>query len=358
MSAILPSEKATHGGMAIQDRGQERDAFVRLDPSGFHIRHPPAPHKLDAYITPDDQLFQTIHMGAAVIDHSKYQIAVDGLVERPFAITLEELKRMPQTSITAFHECYGSPLKPPTEACLRIGNVKWTGVKLSYVLDLAGHRASKDPQFVWSEGLDRGSFAGVEADRYQKDLPMDKAMRPEVLVAYKMNDEALSKERGGPVRLVVPGYFGTNSTKWLCRLSIHGERAPGPYTTAFYNEKDSTDPAGQKVRPVWHVEVNSMITRPEPNEVVKCSEIVVEGWAWSDEGVEVVQVSGDGGKNWQKAGVQERFEYGWQRFTTTLTLPLGHQSIVARATSFSGQQQPLSGHRNHVHQIDVTVEES
>jgi DMSO/TMAO reductase YedYZ molybdopterin-dependent catalytic subunit len=354
MSAKLQADAKTPEMKTIQDVGKERHAFVRLDPSGFYIRHPPAPHELDAFITPDDQLFQTIHMGAAVIDHEKYQLVIDGLVERPFAITLDELKHMPQTSITAFHECFGSPLKPPTDACLRIGNVRWTGVRLSYLLDLAGCRLIGRPQYVWSEGLDRGTFAGVEADRYQKDLPIDKALRPEVLVAYEMNGEALSKERGGPVRLVVPGYFGTNSTKWLCRLSVRGERAPGPYTTTFYNVRD---PDGQTTRPVWRVEVNSMIVRPKPHEIVKSSDVVVEGWAWSDEGIKLVEVSGDGGESWRKAQIQDRFDYAWQRFTTTLNLPPGRRSIVARATSFPGRQQPLSGHRNHVHRIEVDVEE-
>ena len=349
----VTEDAVSHGD--LPEEGKEREAFVRLDPNGFQIRHPPPPHELDSYITPDDKLFQTIHMGAAVINHSCYQLVVDGLVERPFAITLDELKHLPPTSITAFHECYGSPLKPPTEACWRIGNVRWTGVRLSHLLDLAGFGPCEEQRFVWSEGLDRGSFAGVDADRYQKDLPISKALRPEVLVAYEINGEPLSKERGGPVRLVVPGYFGTNSTKWLCKLSVQAKRAPGPYTTTFYNEKDPMNPQGHKMRPVWQVEINSMIVRPKPDEVCMSSEVQVKGWAWSDNGVREVEVSSNDGKTWQNARVDVSIEYGWQEFEATLQLQRGHHTIIARATSFSGAQQPLAGRRNHVHRVTLEV---
>jgi DMSO/TMAO reductase YedYZ molybdopterin-dependent catalytic subunit len=335
--------------------GFERDAFLRLDPSGFYIRHPPPPHELNTYMTPDDKLFQTIHMGAAIIDPNLYKIVIDGLVIRPYAITFSDLQHMPRSSITAFHECYGSPLKPPIEACLRVGNVTWTGVKLSHLLSLAGLPPSTDNLFVWSSGLDRGTFAGIHADRYQKDIPMTKALASEVLVAYEMNGEPLSKERGGPARLVVPGYFGTNSAKWLCRLEVRAERAPGPYTTTFYNERDPDGPSGKATRPVWGVDVNSMIVKPEPGEIVQGPGVLVEGWAWSEDGVRSVSVSGDGGINSHLTTVYPRFEFGWQRFEATLKLEPGRHCIVARATCVSGHKQPLEGRRNHVHCVEMHV---
>jgi DMSO/TMAO reductase YedYZ molybdopterin-dependent catalytic subunit len=92
-----------------------RKACLGLDPEGFFVRYPPTPHQLTSFITPDDQLFQTIHMGAAVIDLSLHLITIDGLVKRPFTLSLAQLRRFLTTSITAFHECYGSPVKPPTE---------------------------------------------------------------------------------------------------------------------------------------------------------------------------------------------------------------------------------------------------
>lgn len=87
--------------------GAEREAFLYLDPPSFHIRHPPPPHELNAFITEDDDLFQTIHMGGAVVDSDKFILIVDGLVERSFALTMSQLRSLPSKTVTSFHECYG-----------------------------------------------------------------------------------------------------------------------------------------------------------------------------------------------------------------------------------------------------------
>jgi DMSO/TMAO reductase YedYZ molybdopterin-dependent catalytic subunit len=172
-----------------------------------------------------------------------------------------------------------------------------------------------------------------------------------------MNGEPLSKERGGPVRLVVPGWYGTNSTKWLSKLSLQTSRAPGPYAAVLYNEKDPADPEGNKMRPVWEVQVNSMITKPTDSTVVKRSKVEVEGWAWSHDGVVMVEVSTDDGGSWVKGVVGKKEDQAWQRFTATIDLGQGGYRLVARATSEGGLRQPLTGRRNHVHRIAVDVED-
>ncbi|EXJ58532.1 hypothetical protein A1O7_05958 [Cladophialophora yegresii CBS 114405] len=340
-----------------EQHGSERDALETIDPAGFFIRHPPKPHELEAELTDEAQLFQTIHMGAAVVDEKRWRLVVDGLVERPFTVSFAQLRSMPRTTITAFHECYGSPITPPTHATWRIGNVKWTGVRLSDLLKLA--RPKPQARFIWSQGLDAGSFAGVSADRYEKDLPLEKAQSPEVLIAYEMNGERLTKKRGGPVRMVVPLYFGTNSTKWLCRLSVQDRRASGPFTTTFYNEVDPTDPTGQKMRPVWMVEPNSMIVRPEPGAILQGPEIEIAGRAWGCQEIEVVDISIDGGESWLPCPVVDlhgREEFEWQLFRATPSVPKpGKYKLVARARDTKGLFQPLAGRRNHVHMVQVEV---
>lgn len=330
---------------------EERNAFIELSPSGFFIRHPPKPHLLQDFITPDEHLFQTIHMGAAVVDTEKWRLVVDGLVERSFSLDLKTLLELPQKSVTAFHECYGSPLKPPVDNVWRIGNVTWTGVPLRELLKLASPLPAA--KFVWSEGLDRGVFAGVDADRYQKDLLLEKARGDEVLLAYQMNGQPLTKERGGPVRLVVPGWFGTNSTKWLSKIRLQDRRATGPYTTTFYNEDDPARPG--KRRPVWMIEPNSMIVSPAPDTELKGPNVTIQGRAWSHDGIKTVRVTSDDGQVWTDALVAARREFEWQSFSVTLCLQPGSYTLVAQATSNEGVVQPLQGRRNHCHNVQIRV---
>lgn len=340
---------------APQVEDEERAAFIKLDPPGFWIRHPPKPHELSSFYTKDEDLFQTIHMGPALIDPERWKLVVTGLVKRSFAIDLPGLRKLPSRAITAFHECYGSPLKPATEALWRVGNVRWTGVALKDLLSFANPLT--EASYVWSEGLDRGKFAGVSADRYQKDLPIDKAWQDEVLVAYEINGKPLSKERGGPVRLVVPGWFGTNSTKWLSKISLQASRAPGPYTTRFYNEPDPAAGPGA-TRPVWQVEPNSMIVRPKPDDVLHGPEVNISGWTWHYEEIKVLKVSVDGGESWLPATVEPRIDFSWQAFKCTMHLTPGDYTIIARATAMDGARQPLQGRRNHCHAVSITVSDT
>lgn len=351
----MASSEITHLATLTKPKeDEERAAFIKLEPAGFFVRPPPKPHLLDTFITPDDRLFQTLHMGVAEVDKEQWMLVVDGLVRNPFALKFDTLCKLPTRTVTAFHECFGSPIKPATTALWRVGNVEWTGVALKRLLRMAD--PLRGASFVWSEGLDRGEFFGIKADRYQKDLPIDKAMHDEVILAYKINGELLSPERGGPLRLVVPGWFGTNSTKWLSKITLQDHRATGPYTTTLYNEPDPNGTANA-VRPVWKVDVNSMIVRPKPEAVVIGPEVIVEGWTWHHEPVKLVQVSLDGGTEWRDTAVIARIDFSWQKFSAVLRLCPGSYTVIARATSVEGRSQPLSGRRNHCHSVTFQVVE-
>ena len=136
------------------------------------------------------------------------------------------------TDVVSIHECAGSPLQPsvPTR---RICNVLWSGVKLAEVLDRLEPESSAT--FLWSYGADYGEFDGVECDAYLKDLPMER-VKEDVLIAFEMNRIPLRAEQGFPARLVVPGYYGTNSVKWLTRITLADKRAEGPFTVRWYND--------------------------------------------------------------------------------------------------------------------------
>lgn len=339
------------------DEGSEREALVESTRPGFHYRPPPQPHQLISQLTHEDDLFQTIHMGPITVDKHKWKLVVDGLVDRPFSITWDQLMQFPKESITAFHECYGSPIKPPVENLWRIGNVTWTGVTLKTLIELAQPRP--EVKYVWSDGLDHGSFADVKADRYQKDIPLSKAMMGGTLVAYEMNGEPLQEKRGGPVRLIVPGWYGTNSTKWLCRISLQDHRSKGPFTTTFYNEIDPTDVHRKRKRPCWDVEPNAFIlTKPSSEGSVEGPRVTVAGRAWSAFGIDKVSICVREGDEWleqRSVPVSGRKQYEWQNFETIIDLEPGQHELMARATDMTGITQPLDGRRNHVHAITIMV---
>ncbi|KAK6433863.1 hypothetical protein LTR95_009953 [Oleoguttula sp. CCFEE 5521] len=293
-------------------------------------------------------------MSTPTISRLAWRLTIDGLVERPYALDWDLLVQLGEKygrEVVSVHECYGSPLKPPTEAVRRVGNVRWFGVPLNVVLSLAG-RLGDDAAFIWADGLDSGSFGGVEAEKYQKDLPLSKAFDDNVVVVWLMNDEPLSIERGGPVRLIVPGWFGTNSVKWFCRISVQSERAKGPFTTTFYN---AVLPNG-RLEPVWGVEVNSIVCSPWPGEVVRTGVVQIWGWCWccgdADEIAGVVVVDGEESHTGVVATANGP---AWQRWTVSLNLTEGEHVVYARARTASGAVQPLKNRRNEVHRVMFKV---
>jgi len=322
---------------------------IRLTHEGYLLQTPEnGVHDLVSYITPDERLFLVTHMSLAEIDPSMWSLEVGGMVAMERSFTLDDLQSLPQHRVISVHECAGSPLTP-REPKRRVGNVEWCGVRLSDVLELC--EVSPDASYVWSQGLEWGEFAGLKNEPFVKDLPIDKALSSEVLLALGMNGEPLSSARGGPVRLVVPGWYGTNSVKWIGRITLAAARAPGPYTTKFYN-----DEAPEGRRPVWAIAPESVIVTPAPDDRIYAGEPTpVSGWAWSEAGVALVEVSVDGGNHWLRAALGERDGFSWQRFEVVCRFPSGHHTIAVRCFNADGQAQPETSARNAIHVVTIDV---
>ncbi len=295
------------------------------------------------------------HLGVPRIDHSEWTLRVDGLVERPLQLTYGDLARYRSFEVASVHQCAGSPLQPQ-EPTRRICNVAWTGVRLTEILSDA--RPMPAARFVWSYGADYGEFAGCAVDFYQKDLPLER-VSADALVATAMNGKPLSEEHGFPARLVVPGFYGTNSTKWLTRLSLADRRADSPFTTRWYNDPvfDHSGSEIGKVTPVWSIAPESVIVSPAPDEVLAASSAPeIWGWAWSDSGVRNVGISADGGETWMPAEVEPSQGREWQRFSLRWCPPgPGPYSLVSRAESSDGELQPDAGRRNAIHAVAISV---
>ncbi|MGN5377294.1 molybdopterin-dependent oxidoreductase [Streptomyces lasalocidi] len=224
---------------------------------GFGLIQKLRPEHMTSFITPEADLFTVWHLGVPDVCADSWTLTVGGMVSRALTLSLEDLAGLPQTEITAVHECAGSPLAP-TVPQRRVGNVRWGGVRLSELLHLAG--IEEGAAYVISTGVDHGVYDGTHHQRYEKDLPLGKALDGSVLVALAVNGEALPVRRGGPLRLVVPGYYGTNSTKWLDSLTVSDRRSGSAFTTKYYMDRPENGSGSPS--PVWELAPNSCLVSP------------------------------------------------------------------------------------------------
>lgn len=314
------------------------------------------PHELTKSVTPTAEVFVLAHFGVPRIDPQRWSLSIAGAVRNPRSFSLEELKARPKRVVEAVHQCCGNPLEPRV-ATRRVANVRWGGVELGALLDEVGI----DPRarFAWFFGRDGGDFAGTRSDWYVKDLPLERLAAGGVLLAYELNGAPLAAEHGFPLRLAVPGYYATNSVKWLWRIELSERRARRPFTSMFYNDRpgDSEAAAGRRARPVWAIAPESVIVKPAPDAVIGIGEPVeVRGWAWCYGGAAAVEVTFDEGASYTRSALAPRRGWSWQSFSL-LWLPLepGEVRIGVRAVDASGAAQPLDGARNAMHTVRVFV---
>ena len=311
-------------------------------------------HELTDFQTPDEKVFVVYHMGVPEVDFGVWRLTIGGLVEKPTGLSLADLEALPKVELTAFHECAGNPLRP-TVPVYRVGNVVWRGVRLKTVLDMVGIRP--EAKYVWARGADSGIYpaTGRYSDSYVKDLPLNKAISNEVLLATEMNGVPISEDHGAPVRLIVPGYYGTNSVKWLTEIRSEQDRADGYFTTTLYNDRH-VDGGIEHVAPVWAVAPNSVIVRPAINQPLAMERTLIWGWAWGANEIVTVDISTDGGRTWSAAALDKRQDMSWQRFSFNWAPAIpGEYEIVSRAADSAGASQPISGARNEVFRVSARI---
>jgi DMSO/TMAO reductase YedYZ molybdopterin-dependent catalytic subunit len=328
---------------------------VRLDPRGYFRRIPLTPHQMRDRRTRTQDAIVLCHLGIPRLDRDTWTLTIDGLVARPLALRFGDLLRYPKAEVASFHQCAGSPLQP-FEPTRRVCNITWGGTRLADIF--AACEPSLRARYVWSYGADYGEFSGDAVDAYIKDLPVDR-VQSDVLVAYEMNGAPLAAEHGFPARLVAPGFYGTNSVKWLTRMTLSEARAQGPFTTRWYNDpiRDDAGRATGETRPVWSIAPESLIVAPAPDALLAVgAETEIWGWTWADGGVRGLDVSTDGGATWLPAQLEPARGREWQRFSYPWTpSERGIVVLASRAVSASGEVQPGSGQRNAIHKVSVSV---
>ena len=212
---------------------------------------------LDGAITPSALHFERHHAGIPDIDPAEHRLAIGGLVERPLVFTMAELRRLPAVNRVYFIECSGngrvkwSPAQPDTDAQAAFGMTscsEWTGVPLSVLLREAGVR----PEARWLVA------EGADACRMTRSVPLDKAM-DDVLVAWGQNGEALRPAQGYPLRLLIPGWEGNISIKWLRRMQLVDRAWQTREETSKYTD---LMPNGEARQFTFVMDAKSVITRP------------------------------------------------------------------------------------------------
>ena len=257
-------------------------------------------HALEGTITPQGVAFERHHSGAIELSKPDYRLMINGLVDRPLVFTFEDLLRFPRAMTTAFCECAanggmewgGAQLEGVQFTQGMIHNMEYTGVMLRDLLEEAG--VQPEGKWIYVEGADASSNG--------RSLPLEKAL-DDVMVAFFANGEALRKEHGYPVRLVVPGWEGNMWIKWLRRIGVYDQAVESREETSKYTD---LMPDGRARKWTWVMDAKSVITSPSPQAPIRHGKgpLVITGLAWSGNGkIDRVDVSLDGGRNWQEARI-------------------------------------------------------
>jgi DMSO/TMAO reductase YedYZ molybdopterin-dependent catalytic subunit len=318
-------------------------------------------------ITPNRAFFVRSHDAVPRVEG--WRLSVRGEVRRPIDLDYETLRRLPTRTLVATLECAGNGRHfmrptPPGEPWGRgaVSTARWTGVSLNTVLELAGLGSSAiEIVFVGDDLCDVGAGARVP---FARSLPIAKALDPDTLLAFGMNDAPLPLHHGHPLRLIVPGWYGVACVKWLRRI----EALAQPFRGYFQSERYVIVPADRargRVEPVTTMLPRSVITSPADGDVVPRGEVRVTGLAWSGAGDVVrVEVSADGGTTWAQGTFTSPAErHAWRAWSHVVKwLERGPVTLASRAFDSSGRTQPYEcewnrfGYQNNaIERVNVAV---
>ncbi|MFE2997692.1 sulfite oxidase [Nocardia sp. NPDC059246] len=325
--------------------------------------------ELGGGVTPNARFYKRNHFRIPDLDPADWRLRVTGRVTHPSTWTLPDLRRMSSQTRIVTLECAGngrSALDPPTPGeqwgLGAVGTAEWTGVPLFEVLAQAG--PAPGAREVVFRGADSGPVDRHSGTiRFERSLDLTDARHSGALLAYAMNGEPLSALHGRPLRLVVPGWYGVASVKWLTDIEVLDHRFAGFFQTEKYCYE--WERGGQVVtEPVRLQEIRSVITVPASNAVVRPGPLTIQGVAWSGlapiTGVEV----SIGGGSWQQARLPgKQLPDSWREWdlVTSVDAP-GPTTVRVRATDAAGHTQPdepawnrLGYGANAVHCVPIHV---
>lgn len=311
-----------------------------------------------AYRTPQSRLFVRNHTRTPTIERTGYTLRVygDGLAtprteDEALSLSFADLQALPHHELTTVLECTGNgrsyfrtqqgqTVSGTAWTLGAVGTVRWTGVLLRDVLASLG--LSTDAFSVQATGLDDDFVsAGTSYGRVRRPFPIEKAL-DDALLAWGANGEDLLPDHGYPLRLVLPGWVGIASIKWLGSLEVSTTQLYSPWNTTFYRmtgpgwPADSPPLTVNPVRSAWELASGA---------VLQARPATLTGRSWSGAGrITRVSVSLDGGESWRPAVLDRRSreDEGWTQWSVRWGNPRpGRHELLARATDEQGRTQPL-----------------
>ena len=306
---------------------------------------------IGGWVTPNDAfpILTSIADPLPAIETAQWQLALGGNIEQPFTLDYAALRALPARTVAAVVECAGNSrntVSPPLARSFLgngfVGNAEWRGVPLAVLLQRA--RLKPNTQAVVLEGADRGkpAFANEEVN-FAKSLPVEKALHPDTLVVYEMNGAPLPRELGGPVRMIVPGWYGTYQVKWITRIAVLDRSFDGVFMTRTWRLGRRRDGFLHEDS-VTQIAVKSLIFGPMADAKLTVGSQRIFGAAWSGgRDIASVQVSTDAGKSWQLAQLGEAHgPYSWRLWELPWQPASGKHMLMARATDTAGISQPFA----------------
>ncbi len=338
---------------------KDADKMIVHSASGIETKREAFP---TSGVMPTDTLFVRNNLGAPdasiTANPDAWTIEIDG-VTSPKKLTVGELKRMGLASVACVLQCsgngrgfFGHKASGSQWKVGASGNVLWSGVPVKTVVnELGGVRAGM--RYMTSTGGETIP-PGVDPKTVVVERSVPWTAMEEAILAWELNGEAIPLAHGGPLRLIVPGYYGVNNVKYVKRLAFTEDQTGANIQTSGYRVR----PIGQKGAPsqpsMWEMNLKSFVTHPAGGQL-RAGMNQVYGVAWSGESpVSAVEVSVDGGKTWRAARFvgPDMGRYAWRNFVAPVTLAAGSYEIASRAIAADGTVQPelrIENERGYAH---------
>jgi DMSO/TMAO reductase YedYZ molybdopterin-dependent catalytic subunit len=314
---------------------------------------------LAAFETAPEHFFVRSHFGPPPQLPLDWRLTIDGQVQRPVTLTLDEIRKLGAQTRPVTLECAGNGrglYRLPKTSGVQweygaVSTAMWTGVPLGALLERAGLKTSA--QHFWMEALDHAPAPAVP--KFMRSVPREAALG-DAFVAYAMNGRAIPLLHGGPLRLIVPGWFGMASTKWLTHVHAMPTESDNFYMAHAYRWADGSGVTAMRPK--------SVIASPLADQRVGSGALTVRGQAWSGAGgVRAVDVSADGGRTWRAARlVGTALPGAWRTWEADVMVRRGPALILARATDGTGAVQPMVATpnpggfgNNSIHQVPIDV---